>query len=96
MLPIEIKVSVYMLGERHRRLFNPIKDFSAYTLRKIGEHNVVITGLPAGRYCTTSSAAVAARMIPTFPNIKLVLIVGISSGILQKIQLVGRGYKRSF
>lgn len=86
-LPTELRAAIYMLKERHSNLKQPRGDSNAYTLGKMGEHNVVIAGLPKGVTGTSSSATVAARMISSFPNIKVGLMVGIGSGIPQKVRL---------
>lgn len=86
-LPTELTAAIYMLKERHPDLKQPRGDSNAYILGKMGEHNVVIAGLPKGRPGTTSSATVAAQMISSFPNIKVGLMVGIGSGIPQKVWL---------
>ncbi|UKZ63192.1 uncharacterized protein TrAtP1_004422 [Trichoderma atroviride] len=86
-LPTELTAAIYMLKERHPDLKLPRGDSNAYILGKMGEHNVVIAGLPKGRTGTTSSATVAAQMISSFPNIKVGLMVGIGSGIPQKVWL---------
>jgi nucleoside phosphorylase len=88
-LPKELATAIYMLEKRHPDLKQPRRDRSSYTLGRIGEHNIVIAGLPkAGAGNTkTSFATVAVRMINTFPNIKIPLMVGIGSGIPQKVRL---------
>lgn len=86
-LPKELTAAIFMLEERHPDLKQPRGDSNAYTLGKMGEHNVVIAGLPKGVTGNTSSATVAARMISTFQNIKVGLMVGIGSGIPQKVRL---------
>jgi nucleoside phosphorylase len=86
-LPKELTAAIYMLEERHPDLKQPRGDSNAYTLGKMGEHNVVIAGLPKGRTGNTSSATVATQMISSFPNIKVGLMVGIGSGIPQKVRL---------
>jgi hypothetical protein len=55
-------------------------DNNDYTLGQIGEHNIVIAGLPLGRYGTINAAIVARDMIRTFPNIQFGLMVGIGGG----------------
>ncbi|KAH7231108.1 nucleoside phosphorylase domain-containing protein [Fusarium tricinctum] len=55
-------------------------DNNAYTLGKIGEHNVVIAVLPDGQYGISSAASVARDMIHSFPNIRVGLMVGIGGG----------------
>ncbi|EJT68913.1 hypothetical protein, variant [Gaeumannomyces tritici R3-111a-1] len=55
-------------------------DNNAYTLGRMGHHNVVIAQLPDGEYGTITSATVARDMIRTFPNIRIGLMVGIGGG----------------
>lgn len=86
-LPNEQAAALFMLDERHEDLPNPSNDQNAYTLGNIGKHKVVIAGLPKGRYGNSSSATVATRMISTFPNIRVGLMVGIGGGIPQKTRL---------
>ncbi|KAL7897410.1 nucleoside phosphorylase domain-containing protein [Trichoderma sp. TUCIM 5745] len=74
-LPTELSAAIYMLDKRHPDLKQPRGDFNAYVLGKIER-----TG-------TASTATVAAQMISSFPNIRLGIMVGIGSGIPQKVQL---------
>ncbi|KAL3602818.1 hypothetical protein FPOAC2_07131 [Fusarium poae] len=59
----------------------PENDNNNYTLGKIGEHHVVIAGLPRGQYGVTSAANAARDMVRTFPNIRIGFMVGIGGGI---------------
>ncbi|RDW72400.1 uncharacterized protein DSM5745_07572 [Aspergillus mulundensis] len=59
---------------------NP-SDNNAYTLSRIGPHNIVIASLPAGIYGESPAATVAAQMLSTFPSIRIGLLVGIGGGI---------------
>ncbi|KAL7927523.1 hypothetical protein ACQKWADRAFT_325108 [Trichoderma austrokoningii] len=86
-LPKELRAAIYMFDERHPALKQPRGDSNAYVLGKMGDHNVVIASLPKGVTGTASSATVAAKMISSFPNIKVGLMVGIGSGIPQKVRL---------
>jgi nucleoside phosphorylase len=52
-----------------------------FTLGGIGEHNVVITSLPAGRQGHSSAAVAAQQTKAKFPNIRCVLLVGIAGGV---------------
>lgn len=52
-----------------------------FTLGGIGEHNVVITSLPAGRPGHTSAAVAAQQTMTRFPRIKSILLVGIAGGV---------------
>ncbi|KAK2613020.1 hypothetical protein QQS21_000949 [Conoideocrella luteorostrata] len=55
-------------------------DNNAYTLGRIGEHNVVIAVLPNGEYGISSAATVARDMMHSFCNIRFGLMVGIGGG----------------
>lgn len=57
---------------------------NAYTLGRMGQHRVVIAGLPDGEYGTSSAATVARDMVHSFPNIRVGLIVGIGGGAPSK------------
>lgn len=70
-----------MLDRTHPGLSQPSTDPNSYCLGNIGEHNIVITCLPAGVMGTTSAARVAMRMASTFPNIRFGLMVGIGGGV---------------
>jgi nucleoside phosphorylase len=70
--------------EYPRPKFQSASDNNDYTLGQIGEHNVVIAGLPLGRYGTTNAAIVARDMVRTFPNIRFGIMVGIGGGAPSK------------
>ncbi|KAE8358693.1 nucleoside phosphorylase domain-containing protein [Aspergillus caelatus] len=56
-------------------------DINAYTLGKIGEHNVVISALPDGEYGTSAAAIVATNLVRTFHNVRIGFMVGIGGGV---------------
>jgi len=64
-----------MLDQIHQDLPKPSNDPNTYTLGSIGRHNIVIACLPKGRYGTNSAATVAAKMVSTFPSIKVGLLL---------------------
>lgn len=77
-----------MLSEIHPTLLKPSVDHNVYTLGSIAGHNVVITCLPSGDYGLVPASTVAQRMVDTFPNIKVGLMVGIGGGVPSaKVQL---------
>jgi nucleoside phosphorylase len=77
----ELVAARAFLDEKHRALDNlPVHDNNDYTLGRIGNHNVVIAGLPNGKYGTTSAANVARDMLRSFPQVRLGLMVGIGGG----------------
>ncbi|EHK51008.1 hypothetical protein TRIATDRAFT_54774 [Trichoderma atroviride IMI 206040] len=86
-LPIEGGAASFMLDEEHADLVNPGSDTNSYWLGAISGHNVAIACLPSGSYGNNSAATVAARMISTFPNIKVGLMVGIGGGIPSNVRL---------
>ncbi|EHK19566.1 uncharacterized protein TRIVIDRAFT_46556 [Trichoderma virens Gv29-8] len=86
-LPKEAEAASFMLDVEHLPLSNPRADTNAYWLGAIGDHNVAIACLPSGSYGNNSSATVAARMISTFPNIKVGLMVGIGGGVPPNVRL---------
>lgn len=86
-LPKEQTAATSMLDQIHPDLPKPPNDHNAYTLGSIGKHNIVIACLPKGKYGTNSAATVAARMVNSFPSIKVGLMVGIGGGIPPKVRL---------
>jgi nucleoside phosphorylase len=86
-LPKELIAATAMLDERHPDLPKPLNDKNAYTLGRVGEHNVVIACLPKGEIGNNNSAMVAARMTLTFPSIKFGLMVGIGGGVPKFVRL---------
>ncbi|KAF2003275.1 purine and uridine phosphorylase, partial [Amniculicola lignicola CBS 123094] len=80
-LPMEITAAVGMLDEEHGRLVKPPFDQNTYTLGRIGKHNVVIVGLPAGALGSSAAAMVAASMAASFPRLRFALMVGIGGGV---------------
>ncbi|KAL3707747.1 hypothetical protein TMatcc_005729 [Talaromyces marneffei ATCC 18224] len=83
-LPLERAAATAMLDEKHEKPldFNqPHSDSNSYTWGRIGDHNVVIASLAAGKYGTTSAAATALPMLVSFPQIRIGLLVGIGAGI---------------
>jgi nucleoside phosphorylase len=55
-------------------------DNNAYTLGRVGEHNVVLAVLPDAEYGIGSAATVARDMLHSFSNIRIGLMVGIGGG----------------
>jgi nucleoside phosphorylase len=80
-LSSELTAAMAMLDEEHLPLSQHTEDDNAYTLGRIGEHNVVIACLPAGQMGTNSAATVAAQMKYSFGGIRLRLMVGIGAGV---------------
>lgn len=86
-LPKEQTAAMAMLDEIHADLPKPQYDNNAYTLGRIGQHNVVIACLPMGMIGNNKSATVAAHMSSTFPSIKFGLMVGIGGGVPPRVRL---------
>ncbi|KAK6496346.1 hypothetical protein TWF481_002371 [Arthrobotrys musiformis] len=57
-----------------------VGDKNAYTLGRMGRHNVVIAVLPHGEYGISSAARVASDMQHSFPCVRIGLLVGIGGG----------------
>ncbi|KAI8624059.1 hypothetical protein F5Y19DRAFT_337792 [Xylariaceae sp. FL1651] len=86
-LPKEQTAAIAMLDQRHPKLPKPANDPNTYTLGSIGDHNIVITCLPSGKYANVPATAVAIHMVHAFPSIKFGLMVGIGGGIPPKVRL---------
>jgi hypothetical protein len=80
-LPVELAAVQEMLDEEHKTLGHDANDNNIYTLGCVGEHNVVIACLPAGKTGTNSAAAVAVEMNLVFPSIWFGLMVDIGGGV---------------
>ncbi|KAF3906039.1 hypothetical protein ABW21_db0206509 [Orbilia brochopaga] len=86
-LPKEQTAALGMLDEKHPDLPKPPTDANTYILGSMQGHNVVIACLPKGKVGTNQAATVATRMVSTFQNIRLGLMVGIGGGIPPKVRL---------
>lgn len=69
-----------LLEEEHPALPSLPNDNNAYSFGRIGSHNVVIAGLPNGKYGISSAAAVAKDLLRSFVAIRIGLMVGIGGG----------------
>ncbi|KAJ5628183.1 hypothetical protein N7490_010411 [Penicillium lividum] len=77
----EYIAAVLSLDEQHGLPTSlPPRNQNDFTLGKIGNHNVVISGLPIGEYGIASAAQVAEGMVHAFPNVRIALMVGIGGG----------------
>jgi nucleoside phosphorylase len=79
-LPIELAAAVKTLDEVHPRLVQH-QDDNSYRFGRIGDHNIVIGCLAAGRTGHVSAASVALKMKSSFRNIRFGLMVGIGGGV---------------
>jgi nucleoside phosphorylase len=82
-LPIELTAARGMLDEQHGDPQTPpaMADKNTYVLGSMGKFKVVVACLPLDRMGSVSATAVANRMLFTFPNIRVCLLVGIGAGI---------------
>lgn len=80
-LPIELAAAAEILDKEHQDLPQDSTDTNSYSFGRIGEHNIVVTYLPARQLGISSAAAVASQIKSRFPSIRFSLIVGIGSGI---------------
>ncbi|KAM0285803.1 hypothetical protein ACHAQH_001265 [Verticillium albo-atrum] len=81
-LQVELQAAIHMLDEVHEKLPLPATDPNVYFYGAINGHNIVIVGLPEiGNYPT---AAAAAHMRSTFPNLTCGVLVGIGGGVPTK------------
>ena len=82
-LAVEVAAAKEMLDER----FGPLDgqdptDPNAYTLGRVGKHNIVIACLPDGQYGTSSATTVANHLTRTFSkSLRVGLMVGVGGGI---------------
>ncbi|KAI0886603.1 TPR-like protein [Annulohypoxylon maeteangense] len=83
-LPKEMTAAIAMLDVTHDSLPQPASDYNNYCLGSIGEFNIAIAGLPGGDIGSHPASAVAIRMVSTFPNLKIGLMVGIGGGVPSK------------
>lgn len=83
-LPVEMAAAKLMLDEVHENLPVLPNDDNTYTLGRIGKHNVVIAGLPNGKYGNTSATVVAMQLLAGFQSIRFGLMVGIGGGVPNK------------
>ncbi|KAJ5923635.1 hypothetical protein N7454_008880 [Penicillium verhagenii] len=86
-LPKELVAAKAILDDTHPNLPKERNDDNAYTLGRVGSHNVVIACLPKGRIGNNNAATVATRMTSTFPSIRFGLLVGIGGGVPISVRL---------
>ncbi|KAJ5645451.1 hypothetical protein N7507_011462 [Penicillium longicatenatum] len=83
-LPLEMAAAKLMLDAIHPSLPRPPNDHNTYILGNIGEHNVVIAGLPSGAYGNTSATSVGMQLLSSFHAVRIGLMVGIAGGVPSK------------
>ena len=79
-LPIEVAAMIQMLDERYSTQQFP-RDPNLYHFGRIGEHKIVIAGLPDGLTGIASATTVAEQLWVTFRHVKALLLVGIGGGV---------------
>ena len=81
-LDVELAAAKAMLERPyHPKLPKAAKDTNTYTLGRLGEHNVVIAGLPSGAVGTSSAAIAASNLVRSFPKVRFVMMVGLAEGV---------------
>ncbi|KAK4905503.1 hypothetical protein LTR49_025209 [Elasticomyces elasticus] len=73
-LPDELQAAQIMLDEEHAEPYDfsqPQNDSNTYTYGRVGEHHVIITGMPRP-YGTTSAATTATETTNSHPNLRFV------------------------
>ncbi|QYS99716.1 hypothetical protein H0G86_006835 [Trichoderma simmonsii] len=87
-LPVEWIAASGMLDDIHFSIEKPSNDLNNYNMGSIYGCNVVIACPPNEEIGNASAATiVAGRMKSTFPQIRIVLLVGIGSGVPPKVNL---------
>ncbi|KAI6350942.1 hypothetical protein MCOR25_010261 [Pyricularia grisea] len=83
-LPIEAAAAAAIFDKEHgppKGFVRHPTDENSYDWGRMGEHNIVIASLPAGRYGTTSVANTASKLLASVPSIRVGIMVGIGGGI---------------
>ncbi|KAJ5973928.1 hypothetical protein N7481_011138 [Penicillium waksmanii] len=80
-LPVETAAAKLMLDKLHPPLPRPPMDQNTYIFGSIGEHNIVIAGLPTGAYGNVSAATVGMQLLSSFHAIRFSFMVGIGGGV---------------
>jgi len=79
-LDAELAASQAMLDEEHPDLLQVDNDTNAYTLGRIGRHNVVLACLPSGTTDIGAAATAAKDLLRSFPRVRFGLMVGVGGG----------------
>jgi nucleoside phosphorylase len=79
-LHVELAASQAMLDQMHPELPQDENDSNAYTLGRIGQHNVVLACLPSGTTGNNVAATAAKDLLRSFPKIRFGLMVGVGGG----------------
>ncbi|KAI5464251.1 hypothetical protein BGZ63DRAFT_439426 [Mariannaea sp. PMI_226] len=89
-LPIERAAATMLLDERHAAhssFEQHPSDTNSYTWGRMGEHNIVIAGLPAGQYGIVSAATTVSNLAASLPHVRVGLLVGIGGGVTRHVDL---------
>lgn len=86
-LPLEMATARAMLDEIYEPLPRLAGDNNAYTLGRIGKHNIVMACLPDGQIGTVNAASVMDNMMRSFNSIYAVLMVGIGGGVPTNVDI---------
>ncbi|RAL04481.1 purine and uridine phosphorylase [Aspergillus ibericus CBS 121593] len=81
-LPHELTTAITLLDVLHGiPQSQPAEDNNAYILGRIGNHNVVMTCLPAGRMGIGAAATVGEGLRRTFAGVRWGVLVGVGGGV---------------
>ncbi|KAK2597339.1 hypothetical protein QQS21_006035 [Conoideocrella luteorostrata] len=81
-LSTELAAAQEVLDEEHEGLDLDANDSNLYTLRSIGQHNVVVACLPLGQADNNSAAAAIVQMSSSFNVVRFALMVSSGGGVL--------------
>ena len=77
----ELTSAQALLDDEHDTLAAIQGDHNAYTLGRIGNHNIVIAGLPEGVIGTNAAGHAATNLFRSFSNVRFALMVGVGGGV---------------
>ena len=77
----ELTSAQALLDDEHDALAAVKGDHNAYTLGRIGSHNVVIAGLPEGVIGTNAAGHAATNLFRSFCNVRFAFMVGVGGGV---------------
>ena len=80
-LPVELAAAQAMLDKEHEKLPEDDLGSNLYKFGRIGNHNVVLVCLPAGRIGIVPAAVGATWMMSKFNSICFTLMVGVGGGV---------------
>ena len=79
-LEAELAASQALLDDEHSELLQAENDTNAYTLGRIGRHNVVLACLPSGTTGISAAATAARDLLRSYPRVRFGLMVGVGGG----------------